>query len=72
MLLKINIMKQNEVVDTSKIINNKVTLSESSNSKAEIVFLIKNIVRLKLIMDIPIGKYYSLKKIIKKYSMNYS
>ena len=65
MLLKINIMKQNEVVDTSKIINNKVTLSESSNSKAEIVFLIKNIVRLKLIMDIPIGKYYSLKKIIK-------
>ena len=58
-------MKQNEVVDTSKIINNKVTLSESSNSKAEIVFLIKNIVRLKLIMDIPIGKYYSLKKIIK-------
>ena len=65
MLLKINIMIQNEVVDTSKIINNKVTLSESSNSKAEIVFLIKYIIRLKLMMDIPIGKYYSLKKIMK-------
>ena len=35
MLLKINIMLQNEVVDTSKIINNKVSLSESSNSKAD-------------------------------------
>ena len=58
-------MIQNEVVDTSKIINNKVTLSESSNSKAEIVFLIKYIIRLKLMMDIPIGKYYSLKKIMK-------
>ena len=58
-------MIQNEVVDTSKIINNKVTLSESSNSKAEIVFLIKYIIRLKLMMDIPIGKYYSLKQIMK-------
>ena len=35
MLLKINIMIQNEVVDTSKIINNKVTLNESPNSKAD-------------------------------------
>ena len=34
MLLKINIMIQNEVVDTSKIINNKVYLSGSSNAKA--------------------------------------
>ena len=35
MLLKINIMIQNEVVDNSKIINNKVSLSVSSNSKAD-------------------------------------
>ena len=35
MLLKINIMIQNEVVATSKIIKNKVSLSESSNSKAD-------------------------------------
>ena len=35
MLLKINIMIQNEVVATSKIINNKVSLSESSNFKAD-------------------------------------
>ena len=35
MLLKINIMIKNEVVDTSKIINNKVSLSGSSNSKAD-------------------------------------
>ena len=35
MLLKINAMIQNEVVDTSKIINNKISLSGSSNSKAD-------------------------------------
>ena len=35
MLLKINIMIKNEVVDTSRIINNKVSLSGSSNSKAD-------------------------------------
>ena len=34
-MLKINIMIQNEVVDTSKIINNKVSFSGSSNSKAD-------------------------------------
>ena len=35
MLLKINIMVQNEVVDNSKIINNKVSLSGSSYSKVD-------------------------------------
>ena len=35
MLLKINIMIQNEVVDNSKIIKNKVSLNGSSNSKAD-------------------------------------
>ena len=35
MLLKINIMIQNEVVDNSKIINNNVSLSGLSNSKVD-------------------------------------
>jgi len=35
MLLKINIMIQNEVVDNSKIIYNRVSLSGLSNSKAD-------------------------------------
>ena len=35
MLLKINIMIQNKVVDTSQIINNKITFSRSSNFKAD-------------------------------------
>ena len=35
MVLKINIMIQNEVVNTSKVMNNKVSLSGSSNSKAD-------------------------------------
>ena len=33
MLLKINIMLQNDFVDTPKIINNKVSSNQSSNSK---------------------------------------
>ena len=34
MLLKINIMIQNKVVNSSKIISNKVSLCDSSTSKA--------------------------------------
>ena len=51
MLLKVNVVLQDDLVDTPKIINNKVSSNQSSNSKTNDDFntfrLVKNLVERK-------------------------
>ena len=64
MLLKVNVVLQDDLVDTPKIIKNKVSLNQSSNSKKNDDFntfrLVKNLVERK-----DFGDDSSISKLIK-------